>query len=374
MDQRWKTIPLRLLCNALLILLVLMGGVMPQSASAQTEPAPQKIPIAGRLFTLRIAPDGKMAAAFRVSALYEDVPDALHLPIDIIDLSAIKVVGQLRDFGDYAVDVAFTSDGKQLASYHQNGEIRLWDVATLKLTKTIRAFVGRARLFFTDNDRSLLVAMYGNPPGNVLSMNVETGAFTKQVGFEFETFKEFVDTMGKGFPTTMDYQFAIFALSTDGKTLATATLSDQIYLWDVATNTPTLAVDRIEKPRTLSFISLVFIMDSNQLVYYDLAAKKTIFWDVKANKQANVKFEGGANFAITDDALMMAWLEGSELKTWRWGDPASHTHTFALPEGFKVTGRMITLAISADKTQVILAGLGSSSDELNYVFIYPIND
>ena len=374
MDYRWKTLRFRFLCHALLVGIVILCGSAPQQLRAQSEPEPQKIPIVGRLFTLRISPNGNMAAAFRVSALYEDVPDALHLPIDIIDLAAGKVVGQIRDFGDYATDVAFTSDGKQLASYHQNGEIRLWDVATLKVSKIIRAFIGRARVFFTDNDHTLVVGLYGNPPNNVLFMDVETGTFTKQVGFEFETFKEFMDTMSKGFPTTMDYQFATFGMSSDGKTLATATVSDQIYLWDVATNTPSLAVDRIEKPRTFSFNSLVFIMDGSQLVYYDPVAKKTIFWDVKTNKQATEKFEGGVNFAITDDALMMAWIEGTDLKTGRWGAPASHTHTFALPEGFKAVGRTITISISSDKKQVILAGLSSSSDDLNYIFIYPIRD
>ena len=85
-------------------------------------------------------------------------------PIEVFDFKTGLRVADLPGHAGSAVCVAFSADGKTLASGGGNGEIKVWDVAGQRLIRTLA------------NGASAPVALAFSPDGSILVSNTEEGS------------------------------------------------------------------------------------------------------------------------------------------------------------------------------------------------------
>ncbi len=89
--------------------------------------------ILGYLFTAAISPDGKLLAVAGYRALTPELDHRIHL----IALPEGQIVHSLQGHPYAIFDLAFSSDGRQLASASHDGTLRIWDTATGQTTKVL---------------------------------------------------------------------------------------------------------------------------------------------------------------------------------------------------------------------------------------------
>jgi WD40 repeat protein len=128
----------------------------------------------------------------------------------IVELKKVRVRHTLKGHQASVNDVAFSRDGKLLASADQGGEIRVWDPAKGLLLKVLEAKgVTFSRIVFT-------------PGGELISSD-----FSRTIRFWDPT----TGACAKVLPALQKIQS--MALSSDGKTLATGHWGSAVRLWDV---------------------------------------------------------------------------------------------------------------------------------------------
>jgi WD40 repeat protein len=105
--------------------------------------------------TIAFSPDSKMIA---MAGNHRGNQGKVDNVIHVWNIAQRKEVHQLRGHGQNVYHVAFSSDGKLLASTGQDGTVRLWSVATGK------------QLFAHRNEEQAALSVTFSPDGNTLAM------------------------------------------------------------------------------------------------------------------------------------------------------------------------------------------------------------
>ena len=135
--------------------------------------------------------------------------------------------------------VAFSPDGKRLASGHTDGDIKVWDAASGRLLNSEKANnYGVYSLEFTPDGTRLL----------------SSGADAKVRVWDLAGKKE-VTSFGEGFSS-----LCCVAISPDGRTVAAGGSDNLVRLWDVATGS---LLGKLEHSDWIQ--SIVFSPDGSQL-------------------------------------------------------------------------------------------------------------
>ncbi|HEY2253094.1 MAG TPA: M56 family metallopeptidase, partial [Planctomycetaceae bacterium] len=165
--------------------------------------------------------------------------------------------------------LAFSPDGKIIASAACDKTTRLWDVATGRLRATIERPVNCTCVAFSPDGRKLAIAggdSGADPPGELVLWNLAEGLVEK----------EFLE------PATAKY-VRWTAFSPDGKSLAACGTDKTVTIWNVATG----KLQRTLRGHTALVHSVAFSPDGTRLASgsFDRSIR---FWDVQTGESLAV--------------------------------------------------------------------------------------
>ncbi len=272
----------------------LLGGVTNAAVDLQYDGIPPSDPGAASLSTLLTH---KMA--IEVVDLRGNIRT---IGLSLLHESTHKLIIPLdRQKGNGANGVAFSPDGKILATGTWHGSIKLWDVATRTeiTTFTLSAY------------RSRIMSLAFSPDGEILASGITndwTGPSIIRL-WDMETKTQLPPLAGH----THGVQSVTF--SPDGKTLASGSFDSTIRLWDVATKTEIAKI-----PYEDSVTSVSFSPDGKTLVSSAFNGK-VAFWDVgkRAFKDQflvrSVNLLRYASFTLDGGRIVTASQDG-DIKIW----------------------------------------------------------
>jgi WD40 repeat protein/DNA-binding SARP family transcriptional activator len=254
-------------------------------------------------YPVAFSPDGRTLAAaaadgtvvlFDVAA-HARVGRPLHPPYRPIDVQY-----QSRDIND----IAFSPDGRLLATAANDGSVVLWDLAR-------RARIGRP---LRPGGYSVTAVAF-SPDGRTLASGVDKGTVVLTRVPDGTLLFELTVT---GDPGTSAVVF-----SPDGKTLAAATLDGKVRLWDAHTGAARGPAWTAEGG---GIVSMSFSPDDSSVIATSGSDGTAALWDSGSAKQIGVPLTGPpgpavATFDPTGHTLATAFSDGTVLL---WDvDPAS---------------------------------------------------
>jgi WD40 repeat protein len=252
------------------------------------------------------SPDGKTLASAIMGS--PAGPDTDNDAIKLWDVATRKERAILKGHSGMVYSVAFSPDGKTLASVSNDQTIKLWDLATNKERATFQGH--------TKADRESSEAVYP-----VMSVAFSPDGKTLAAASDDMTVKVWDVATAKR-STLQGHTHAVYsvAFTPDGKTLASASGDKTVRLWDLATNKKRATL----KGHTESVMSVAFSPDGKTLA--SASRDKTVkFWNVATGKgratlqghtQAVVSVAFSPNGRMLASADESTFGEPGELKVW----------------------------------------------------------
>lgn len=348
-------------------LFVLLVGLLLVTAAAPGHAQSERvktIPIVSVYSQIRVSPDGRTVALFEQGALHDNEVFPELLPVRLLDVVTGEIVHELTGSTDYANEAAFSSDGSRLMTYHDNGDMLVWDVASGEIIRRIVAFpVNNGRsVFYPD---SPLLIMNCNPTFRQLcEWDTDSGHMLRVLRPAYTTRAEFSAQFDGGSPPS----YVAHTLSSDGSTIAAATSYGAIELIDVATGNVSALKAPLELPM-FNINSLAFLAGDEQIIFYDQDTENVHVIEVRSGREL-VAFPAGyagyIQFALAPDQDRFAWLagRGSDV-TFNVSSISGQSESIGvplpLPEGVSAPTRVINMVFSPDGNTVIAGGFANTT-------------
>jgi WD40 repeat protein len=213
--------------------------------------------------------DGKHAGSNgmddqRISEVFEIIKPSPSETTPIALKTELELKAEFGKFFNYS-DIAFSPDGRTLASLDDHHNVKLWDVASGTEIRTLEGYPNQALCFAFSPDGRTLASAWDD---KITTWDVASGT-------EIRTLTS----------THCNGRIVDVAFTPDGQTLASACNRDQIMLWDVVSGTEIRTLEdnyQLKLGSEYSFLfCLAFSPDGRTLASGGQFEDKTIkMWDV----------------------------------------------------------------------------------------------
>jgi len=194
-------------------------------------------------------------------------------------------LGKITSFDDHDVRdeytscIAFSPNGKMLATGHGNGRIKIWDTSSYKNTVVIKAHNDTVGSLSFSSDNKIIAS--AGMEGRIMLWNANTGDMVKVL-----TDKPIIDE-NKSYEKHIKVVF-----SPDGKYLYSGGTDDTIIIWDISSYTEKATL----KHNGSSIVSIDISPDGNMLASRD-GFGVTYLWNMKENNLLyKIGHSGGINY------------------------------------------------------------------------------
>ncbi|HVU13894.1 MAG TPA: hypothetical protein VHD90_21600 [Phototrophicaceae bacterium] len=339
-----------------LLLLVLIVVPFMLTVNAQSASVTQ-IPLDAAA-TIAVSPDGTLVAAATNAVLLNDQVEPQYLPIQLIDLSTGKSIGQLTGASDYAGGLAFSPDGKTLATAHNNGVLNLWDIASKSIkTSFVIGPPTRGHLIAFLPARQQIVLNESVPVPTLTLWDTSSGAMVKYLTQHFDSYDQFGQLMND--QPLQDYVSA-FAVSPDGTTIVAATAQDDIWRWNVADGSGTELVDSGSKIPYFDIRQISFTADGSSIYYFAQQQNELDGWNLATNSATTpVKLTATAAVVSPDGQTIASVQNKGDSVTFQPISGSGSPTEVKLPSGVPLTA---TLTFTADGKKLIVNGVSNGAD------------
>ena len=227
---------------SLTVLCLALAAACARHTSQSPSTDSQKRPVVqtGHSSTVRsvaFSPDGKTLAS-----------GSLDNTVKLWDVSTGTELRTLEGHSAEVLSVAFSPDGKTLASGSRKGTIKLWDVSTgteLRTLTPMAKYLIRTRPGASDeNGFAAVFSVAFSPDGKTLAS-----------GSEDNTVKLWDVSTGAELRTLTGHSESVesVAFSTNGKILVSGSLDKTVKLWDVSTGTEVRTLRHSDFVRSVAF-------------------------------------------------------------------------------------------------------------------------
>jgi WD40 repeat protein/serine/threonine protein kinase len=271
-------------------------------------------------YSISFSPDGKTIAT------------GVSKSVFLVDVNTQIVRRILRGHQDNVTTLAFSFDGKHLASGSYEGEVLLWEVATGTHMQLIAAHTGATRSVSFSPDGKLLAS--GGADNTVRLWEVSTG--TEKLELKGHT----------------DVVYGV-SFSPDGRLLASGSADKSARLWEVSTGAPKMEL----KGHTLKIHAVSFSPDGT-LLASGSADESIRLWEVKTGSQRQVltghtASVRGVSFS-PDGSLLGSSSYDSTIRLWK----LEATAPKRVPEGHR--GIVWVVSFSPDGRLLASGGLDNT--------------
>jgi len=298
----------------------------------------------GTVRAVAFSPDGKaLASGSKDSTL--KIWDLTRKQEPLVLISQLKNRTVRKDYSNHpsigsevrgsianAAGMAFSPDGKFLATSSMDGTAKLWEISSGNELHTLKGHSGPIRSIALSHDGERLV----------------TGSFDHTAKlWDLKSGRELLTFKGHS------ARIHSVAISPDGKLLATGSADRTLKLWDINTG---IEIDTL-RGHTGNVWSVAFMPDNTKLVTGSMDAN-AIIWDYAHNKKLMIltgHFAGITSAAFSQNGKMLATASGDRsAKLWDAATGRSRCslrgHTdWVMSVGFSPDGRRLVTG-SYDKT------------------------
>ena len=239
-----------------------------------------------RVFSVAFSPDGKTVAS-----------GAQDRVIRLWDVETGQNISTLTGHEDVVFSVAFSPDGKTLASGAQDDTVKMWDVLT---GRNLQTFKYRERVF----------SVAFSPDGKVLAGGSWSGIklWSVETGENLDTFDGNATNKRSG----------SIAFSPDGATIASASVdrfggtSGTVTLWDVETGK-----NRTTLPGHTERISNISFSPDGVTLAAGLRSGAVKLWDIKTGKTMHTYDRAGQLGVFSPDGKTLASAGWRGIELWK---------------------------------------------------------
>jgi WD40 repeat protein len=361
-------------------LLILAFSIAPLAAQSDSPATIRAYSIDATQYYFELSPDGRTAAIFIESLFLGDDDDPTpYLPIRLLDLTSGTVSEQVEQDGytlslmtdesvklltgptDFAGDVLFSPDGSQLISFHLNGDIYIWDVATgAQISYLPQPVIQFRGLTWMPNQEQFMSVSGGQPTAFAL-WNRDDFSIQRLYGFSTPNLRQFNDGMSS-VEDRFEFMFLSYAITPDGGYMAAANQNDGLVMFDLADNSMVRLVPSEERYGQLGITHMQFTNDGQALYYADTQTedRRPVLYRLgfpNGQPEAPVALErGGAPFDLSADNQRLVWVENQDdLYTLYSADLAQSEIVPIFATSSRVIPRWRSLQFTADRSHLIFS-------------------